>query len=128
MEETERRLIVEELRNQWRELWITRFDDKVRAEGISRQDYPKLFVERGTVMIATRKYKPLSFHEILQQHLPEDDTNGVPPHPFYGGYRKFIRDFIVRQKRETGQKRPSLPSTKRGEKPSRKKVRRWIQY
>jgi hypothetical protein len=35
-------------------LWKERFDDKVRAEGVANRDYSSLFVEKGTVIFATR--------------------------------------------------------------------------
>ena len=56
---------VEELRRQWKLLWIGRIYDKDKAEGIARLDFELLFVDRGTVIFATRRHKPLDFKEIL---------------------------------------------------------------
>jgi len=78
-------------------MWRYRIDDRARAEGIADKDYSLLFVDRGTVIIATRKFKPPNFLEILQRHglLSFDDP--VPPSPFVGGWGKFIRTFLKRR-------------------------------
>jgi len=96
----ERRKFVEELKKQWKTLWRERIDDKVRAEGISYKDYSQLFVERGTVIIATRKFKAPDFIEILQQHLSSDSSdinNVLPPNPTVGGWGKFVRNILNKQ-------------------------------
>jgi len=96
----EKRTFVEELKKQWKTLWREKIDDRVRAEGISNKDYLQLFVERGTVIMATKKFKPLDCHEILQRHLSSDskDINKVlPPNPTVGGWGKFIRNILSKQ-------------------------------
>jgi len=98
----EKRKFVEELKKQWKTLWRERIDDKVRAEGISDKDYSKLFVERGTVIMATRKFKAPDFYEILQQHLSagsNDINNVLPPNPTVGGLGKFMRNVLSKQQR-----------------------------
>ncbi|RLI17957.1 hypothetical protein DRO44_02285 [Candidatus Bathyarchaeota archaeon] len=90
--------LVEELKKEWRSLWRERIDDKVRAEGIADKDYGMLFVERGTVIFATRKFKMLSFREILQLHGVIDVDRVVGPHPSVGGWGKFIRTVIAPQR------------------------------
>jgi len=97
VEVDEQRALVESLREQWRILWRTRFDDRVRAEGIASQFYPDLLVDKGQVIIATRDYKPLSFHEILETYFPLPMADVVDPSPSRGGVGKFIREFIRRQ-------------------------------
>jgi hypothetical protein len=91
--------IVKELREQWKTLWRERIDDKVRAEGIANKDYSKLFVERGTVIFATRDFKPLNFRKILEMHKVVDVGRIIPPSPYVGGWRKFIRTVIASQNR-----------------------------
>ena len=86
--------IVEEIRVQWRHLWQERVDDKVRAEGIASSDYSKLFVEKGTIIHATRNFKALSFKEILEQNQIENKERFVPPSPLIGGWNKFIKTNI----------------------------------
>lgn len=90
--------LVEELKNQWRSLWRERIDDKVRAEGIASTDYLKLFVEKGTVIFATRKFKMLNFREILEVHGIINVDRVIPPSPSVGGWGKFIRTMIAGQK------------------------------
>lgn len=89
--------LVEELKKQWRNLWRERIDDRVRAEGISSTDYSMLFVEKGTVIFATRKFKMPSFREILEAHGIANVDMVIPPSPSVGGWGKFIRTMIVCQ-------------------------------
>lgn len=89
---------IEELKTQWKRLWWERIDDKVRAEGIADKDYSTLFVEKGTVIFATRNFKMLSFMEILGLHGMIDMGRLVPPSPSVGGWGKFIRTMISGQK------------------------------
>ena len=87
--------MVEELKVQWKRLWQERVDDKVRAEGIAIDDYSKLFVEKGTIIHATRDFKALNFREILEQNQIADAERFVPPSPQVGGWAKFIRTSIT---------------------------------
>lgn len=90
--------MVEELKVQWRRLWQERVDDKVRAEGIATADYCDLFVEKGTIVHATRNYKALSFREILEQHQIGNVDMFIPPSPQIGGWTKFIKSNITSQR------------------------------
>lgn len=96
---------VEELKKEWRKLWRERIDDKVRAEAIANRDYSSLFVERGTVIFATKRFKLLSLKEILQMHGILDAENFVPPNPAFGGWGKFIRAVIANQQSPKRKKR-----------------------
>jgi len=89
--------IVEELKEQWRRLWRERIDDKVKAEGIANTDFSKLFVEKGTVIFATRDFKILNFKEILELHKL-DASRIISPSPGVGGWGKFIRTMIATQR------------------------------
>ncbi|MEM3703835.1 MAG: hypothetical protein QXX79_05420 [Candidatus Bathyarchaeia archaeon] len=89
--------LVEELKRQWKTLWRERIDDRVKAESIANKDYNMLFVEKGTVIFATRKFKMLSFREILQLHGIADVERVIGPHPSVGGWGKFIRTVIASQ-------------------------------
>ncbi|MEM3702972.1 MAG: hypothetical protein QXX79_00915, partial [Candidatus Bathyarchaeia archaeon] len=82
--------LVEKLKTEWKNLWRERIDDKVRAEAIANRDYPGLFVEKGTVIFATKKFKILNFREILQSYSVLDVDRFVPPNPSVGGWGKFI--------------------------------------
>jgi hypothetical protein len=87
--------LVEQLKLQWKLMWSERFDDKVRAEGISVGDYEDLRVERGTIIHATRNFKALSFREIVEQHIVEDPDRFVQPNVQVGGWNKFIKTRIT---------------------------------
>ena len=127
METLEWKELLGELRRQWATLWRERIDDKVRAEGIANRDYDELFVERGLVIVATRNFKPLSLAEVLQKHKSHHMDNITPPAPSAGGWGKFMRDVLSRQKRFTRRVRPVPPEPKRDEKQQRKKNGRgWL--
>ena len=116
---------VDELRTDWRHLWRNRLDDKVRAEGIAKQDYSKLFVERGTVIVATRDFKPLDFFDIVQEYLGFDTDKIVPPNSTIGGWGKFVRNSIRRQKKPTRRFAPPKPTSKKGQQ-QKKGGRGWL--
>jgi len=118
---------VDELRVQWKLLWRDRIDDKVKAEGIANQDYSKLFVERGTVIIATRDYKPPDFVEILQQHISSDAERMVPPNPAVGGWGKFVRTVLNKQKGLTRRPAPPKPEQKKDQQ-LKKGGRGWLHF
>ncbi len=86
--------LVEDVKVQWKSLWRERVDDHVRAEGIANQDYSKLFVEKGTIIHATRNFKPLSFKEVLEQNQIQNAARYVPPNPETGGWTKFVKTHI----------------------------------
>jgi len=90
--------MVETLRIQWKKLWQERVDDRLRAEGIATADYCDLFVEKGTIIHATRNFKALDFREILEQHEVENVDRVIPPDPHVGGWNKFIKTNITNQR------------------------------
>lgn len=94
-----REQIFGEVKKEWRLLWRDRIDDKVRAEGIANREYSLLFVEPATVIVATRDFKPLDLKEILHLHEIQNCEQIVPPHPSVGGWGKFSRDVISKQRR-----------------------------
>ena len=79
------------LKEDWEMLWLTKYEDENRAEGISSKDFDRLFVERGEVIHATRKFKPLSFRDILEKHLGSQDAAKIDIDPEVGGWGKFAR-------------------------------------
>jgi hypothetical protein len=89
------RELVEELRVQWKRLWLERAEDKVRAEGIAAADYCDLFLEKGTVIHATRNFKGPKFKEILERHQIANLDRYMPPNPGEGGWNKFIKTNIA---------------------------------
>ena len=88
--------LVSEVKSQWKQLWRERIDDPVRAEGIASMDFDKLFIERGTVVLATRNFRPVTLGEILDQHKVEYTEKHVAPSKHVGGWRKFGRTQMPR--------------------------------
>jgi hypothetical protein len=90
---------VEDVKAEWKRLWSFRVDDKARAEGMADRFFPLLFVERGTVIAATRDFKPLYLKEILSAHSFENVDRLFGPHPSVGGWAKFARTVLNRHTR-----------------------------
>jgi len=112
VETNDKKQFLDEFKDQWKSMWRDRLDDKVRAEGIADKDYSLLSVDRGTVIIATRKFRLLDFRELLRSHeLAQAGEVVVPPNPSVGGWGKFVRTALVAQslKRQRRQA-PSKPA------------------
>ena len=118
--------IVEELKVQWKQLWHERVDDKLRAEGIATDDYSKLFVEKGTIIHATRDYKVLNFREILQLHEIVDVDRIIPPSPQIGGWGKFIKTNITNQKPRRNNRASHYRMDKKQKQQLKKSGRGWL--
>jgi hypothetical protein len=91
------KVFVDELRDEWKRLWNERLNDKVRAEGVAVDNYDSLFIDRGTVIHATRDFKALNFKDILKQHEVENAERYIQPDPAVGGWNKFVKDNITKQ-------------------------------
>ena len=118
---------VEELRLQWKKLWQERVNDKVRAEGVATADYSDLFVEKGTVIHATRNFKTLSFKEILEEHQINNVEMFIPPDPQVGGWTKFIKTDIRKQQSQKHRRAESYHYESKLEKQQLKKGGRgWL--
>ena len=90
---------IDAIKEEWKVLWLSRIDDKVRAEGIANQFFPLLSVDRGTVIAATRDYKPLDLREILRSNKVQNVERVLGPHPSLGGWTKFAKTILNRQTR-----------------------------
>lgn len=121
-----RKEIVEELKMQWKQLWHERVDDRLRAEGIATGDYSKLFVEKGTIIHATRDYKVLNFREILQLHEIVDVDRIIPPSPQIGGWGKFIKTNITNQKPRRNNRASHYRMDKKQKQQLKKSGRGWL--
>jgi hypothetical protein len=110
---------VEDLKVEWQKLWRERTDDKVKAESIAVNDYDALFIDRGTVIHATRDFKPLNFREILEKHDVEGAERYISPNPHIGGWTKFVKDNITNQPSQT--KKSVTPEGGAKQKPKPKK-------
>ena len=86
--------LVSEVKVQWKRMWRDRFDDRVLAEGVASMDFDKLFVERGTVVLATRNFRLLTLRDILERHRVENVERHVPVNPSVGGWGKFVRTHV----------------------------------
>jgi hypothetical protein len=95
----EEKAFAEELKRQWRLLWRERIDDRNRAEGIADKDFSMLFVERGTIIMATRDFKPLDFKQILQQHKMAHATDMVLSNSTIGGWGRFAREVFGKNRK-----------------------------
>jgi hypothetical protein len=81
-----------DLKKQWESLWEDRLVDKKIAEATASRNYPDLFIDKGTVLHATRNYKVPCLEEIISKHKLSLDL--LPPTPQIGGYGVFIRKYI----------------------------------
>lgn len=113
--------LVESLKIQWKLLWDERFNDKIRAEDVSLNDYTALSVEKGTVIHANRDFKALTFKEILTQHLVENPDRFVQPDAHGGGWAKFVKTNITNgnsrkkeQSLQSANKKPGVHQPKKG--------------
>jgi hypothetical protein len=90
-----RKEMIQDLKVQWKRLWHERVNDHWIAEGIANQTYPSLFVDKGTVIRATRDFKALSFREILELHQVPNLARYIQPDPATGGWTKFVKTHIT---------------------------------
>jgi hypothetical protein len=117
--------LVEELKVQWKLLWSERLNDKVKAEDISKDDYAFLQVERGTIIHASRDFKPLNFKEILQQHMVENPDTFIQPDINQGGWAKFVKTEITPQNRQRKRAHSYVPPKREAQQP-KKGGRGWL--
>ena len=118
--------MVEVIKVQWKMLWAERVDDKVRAEGIATGNYTKLFVDKGTIIHATRAFKALSFREILEQNQIKNVDRVIPPSPQVGGWNKFIRTSITSQVPKRGRRALAYVEPKKEKQQLKKGGRGWL--
>ena len=101
---SEDKKFLDEFNNQWKTLWRDLVGDRIHAEKIASRDYSLLFIERGTVVKATREVKPLTYRETLKQNRQTSNLKTLPPDPNSGGWRKFSQTAIKAQKKPETQK------------------------
>ena len=120
------RALVEELKVEWKLLWSERFDDKTKAEGVSIANYSSLKVDRGTVIHATRDFKPLNFREVLEQHQIEEPERFIQPNVNTGGWSRFIKTKITIDTHKSKSDGLSYPSKKNAGQQPKKSGRGWL--
>ena len=118
--------LVEELKVYWKKLWQERVDDKVRAEGVAAAEYDKLFVEKGTIIHATRDYKALNFREILEQNQVANADRFIPPSPQVGGWTKFVKANITSQRQRKNTRASFYCEDKKEKQQPKKGGRGWL--
>lgn len=120
------REMVEDLKDQWKKLWVKKIDDPIRGETIADDNFVKLFIEKGTVIHATRDFKPVSFNEVLRLHKIQSCERYFQINPEIGGWKKFSKDFINKQK-EIKRKNPlRISKLSMQEKQLKKSGRGWL--
>ena len=100
MQNSSEESLITEVKSQWKRMWRERIDDHERAESVAGRDFEKLFVERGTVVLATRSFKLVTLREILEQHKVADAERHVPPSKQVGGWGRFVRTRLQRYESE----------------------------
>jgi hypothetical protein len=118
--------MINELEIDWKKLWDEKIDDRLRAEGIASTNYPRLSIEKGTIIYATRKYKPLTFKYILDQNQIENTNAFDSTHPEIGGWRKFIKTEITNQKPKTERKKTFENDLLKKRALSKRKTKGWL--
>ena len=117
---------VSELKVEWKKLWRERIDDKVRAEGIAVDDYNSLFIDKGTVIHATRDFKALNFKDILEQHEISNAERYIPPDPHVGGWTKFVKDNVTNQMPKKKKSTDFYPTEQKEKHQLKKSGRGWL--
>jgi hypothetical protein len=118
--------LVAEVKAQWKLLWSERFDDKVKAEGVSVGNYDRLRVERGAISHATRDFKALNFKEILEQNKVENPDLFVQPSVHVGGWNKFVKTQITNHKPQKTRRAASYVPEKCEAQQPKKGGRGWL--
>lgn len=118
--------VVEELKKQWKRLWQERINDKVRAEGIAINNYSLLFVEKGTIICATKDYKSLNLKEIINQHQISNPDRYISINPQIGGLTKFIKKHFSNKYSQINSRKNFYPFSKNENQHKRKNGRGWL--
>ena len=118
--------LVAEVKAEWKLLWKERFDDKVKAEGVSVSNYTRLRVERGAIIHATRDFKALNFRDILEQNKVENPDLFIQPSPHVGGWNKFIKTQITNNRPQRHKRAAAYVPEKRAVQHPKKGGRGWL--
>ncbi len=123
--ETQKQLI-EELKSTWKLMWSERFDDRVRAEGVSVNDYAILDVEKGTIIHATKDFKILTLKQILEKHKIEKPQLFIQPDVNVGGWNKFIKTEITSKPKKGSRAKAYMAEKCPPNKNKQSKKRGWL--
>ena len=117
---------VDELKVEWKKLWRERLDDKVRAEGIAVNEYSALFVDKGTIIHATRDFKTLNFKDILDEYNVQNSERYIPPDPNVGGWSKFVKENITQKQSKKQKLAEFYQQENKGKKQQKQNGRGWL--
>jgi hypothetical protein len=117
---------VDELKVEWKKLWRERLDDKVRAEGIAVNEYSALFVDKGTIIHATRDFKALNFKDILDEYNVQNSERYIPPDPNVGGWTKFVKENITQKQSKKQKLAEFYQQENKGKKQQKQNGRGWL--
>lgn len=107
-------------------MWNERFNDKIKAEGVSAQNYDLLKVDKGTIIHATRDFKPLNLKEVLEENKIETPERYISPNPQIGGWNKFVKTNVTNQPRTKRQNRIPNNAPKKPTGQPKKGGRGWL--
>ena len=100
--------LVENLLVQWKKLWYENINDTKQAEKIASNTYSSLFIEKGTIIHASRNFKIPSFKEIVRLNKIENGERYISPDPIVGGWTKFTKKYITSQKINKRNHKPTI--------------------
>lgn len=96
------------LKLEWKDLWINKYEDDVKGEGVSLKDYTLIEVDRGEIIYATRDYKRRSFRDILEKYLDKEEVERVDIDPQTGGWKKFAKENFPGKKEKIKREKPVI--------------------
>ena len=114
------------LKEEWKRLWRERIDDRFKCEGIAIRDYDMLFLDRGTVIFASRDAKIPGFREVLEMWAPQDMPYALSPDPRVGGWGKFIRTELSKGPHSRAKAHNRQPQRKSEKQQLKKSGKGWL--
>ena len=116
------RVIRQGLNEEWSELWSTRYDDKITAEGISTKQYHMLDIDKGQVLCDSRGYRLPPLEDLYEDLVGREVAQRIYPSNIEGGWRKFAKTHF--QSRKKPAERPKIKVDLR--QPQRKGGSGWL--
>ena len=117
------------IRAEWSDLWDQRIEDRIAAEDVARRNYELLLVDRGTVIKATRGYRPPSLQEIFEKNEKLTGVTLTSTDPKEGGWGKFSREVLSKEprwKRDSPRERREYKAEKLKNGPPKNGGRGWV--
>lgn len=112
------------LKEEWKLMWKERFDDRIKGEGIVTRDHPLIFMDRGSVIFASRDAKTPTFSEIVELWAAQGSI--YAPQPAVGGWGKFIRTHLRRASHSRARNLASNPFNLKANQCKRKRAKGWL--